>query len=84
MIDLYKLPRGFRGETECRKITDPIRKVQCLETNFAANFNDLRFVPRIFSKPIARATLAPKTALSYSGIACHGWLLRLEALAELT
>jgi len=47
MIDLYALPSDFPKIDESRKIADPYRRVEFLQTAFAANIEDERFIPYI-------------------------------------
>jgi len=47
MIDLYALPKNFPGFDDAQKILDPYEKVRALENEFAADINNLRFIPYI-------------------------------------
>ncbi|MBN1426202.1 DUF4276 family protein [Candidatus Fermentibacteria bacterium] len=47
MIDLYRLPDGFAEFPVAKKIPDPRQQVMALETAFAADVSDPRFVPYI-------------------------------------
>jgi len=55
MVDLYGLPTDFPGHGECQKISEPRRKVECLQAHFARDIknrmeNDTvsqRFLPYI-------------------------------------
>ncbi|MEF3694338.1 MAG: DUF4276 family protein [Candidatus Cloacimonadota bacterium] len=47
MIDLYGLPDDFPGYHEASSCTDPYRKVEILESAFAQDIADPRFIPYI-------------------------------------
>jgi len=47
MLDLYALPNDFPQFDEAKKISDPYQKVKKLETAFADDINDYRFIPYI-------------------------------------
>ena len=47
MFDLYKLPKDFPGYSETRSEPDPLVRVAKLETAFAEDVNDSRFIPYI-------------------------------------
>ena len=47
MIDLYGLPNDFPGYQEASANNDPTRKIEILESAFAADIHDERFIPYI-------------------------------------
>jgi len=47
MIDMYGLPDDFPGYQEAFRVNDPIRKVEILESAFAQDIDDRRFIPYI-------------------------------------
>jgi hypothetical protein len=47
MIDLYALPHDSPGYQESQSITDPVQRVQFLETGLAADLCHARFLPYI-------------------------------------
>ncbi|MDR3717498.1 MAG: DUF4276 family protein [Bryobacteraceae bacterium] len=47
MVDLYKLPSDFPGFQESRLERDPIRRAELLESAFADDIGDRRFIPYI-------------------------------------
>jgi len=47
MIDLYGLPNDFPGFQETTFNNNPIRKIEILESAFAQNIDDHRFIPYI-------------------------------------
>ena len=47
MIDFYGLPSDFPGFEQAKSITDPYAKVRHIETAFAQDINDPRFLPYI-------------------------------------
>ena len=60
MFDLYALPTDFPGFEGSQKINDPYEKIKYLESAFAKDIDDIRFIPYIqlhefetllFSKP---------------------------------
>ena len=47
MFDLYALPNDFPNFEESRKITDVYKRVEFLESAFAEDIDDYRFIPYI-------------------------------------
>ncbi len=47
MVDLYRLPGDFPGYRESRLERDPIRRAELLESAFADDIRDRRFIPYI-------------------------------------
>jgi hypothetical protein len=47
MFDFYALPNDFPSFEEAKKLIDPYEKVKCIETAFAGDINDNRFIPYI-------------------------------------
>lgn len=47
MVDLYALPGDFPGLDSARKMSDPYARIEALETAFARDIDDWRFIPYI-------------------------------------
>lgn len=47
LFDLYRLPADFPGYTQSRYIKEPYQKVDLLETAFAQDIQEQRFIPYI-------------------------------------
>ena len=47
MFDYYALPDDFPGYSDAQKLINPYDKVRCIETAFASDINDNRFIPYI-------------------------------------
>ena len=47
MFDYYALPHDFPGYSDAQRFTNPYDKVRCIETAFAKDINDNRFIPYI-------------------------------------
>ena len=47
MFDLYALPDGFPGKKEIQTLWNPYEKVEHIETTFAADISNSRFIPYI-------------------------------------
>ena len=55
MVDLYRLPNDFPGYDACQRISEPKKRVECLEEHFARDIRELlgdsvisqRFIPHI-------------------------------------
>ena len=62
MFDLYKLPKDFPGYSETRAEPDPLVRVDKLETAFAEDVNDSRFIPYIQLHEFEALLLSDPTA----------------------
>lgn len=47
MVDLYALPRDFPGLDAAKNMRDPYARIEALETAFARDIDDWRFLPYI-------------------------------------
>jgi hypothetical protein len=47
MVDLYRIPADFPGVQGCKRIADPLKKVEYLESQFEKEVNDRRLIPYI-------------------------------------
>jgi len=47
MFDYYAIPDDFPGYSDAQRFVNPYDKVRCIETAFAKDINDNRFIPYI-------------------------------------
>lgn len=68
MIDFYGLPKDFPGLEQTKSIDDPYEKCSVIETSFAHDINDERFIPYIQMHEFEALIFADPIKLEYEYI----------------